>query len=174
MKKEIEIPENIEVRREDKEIVFSHEDREAQIKLTHPLVKVKVKDQKIIIVTEREGKEVKGVLGTFASKINNALKGVQEGFEAKLKILYRHFPMNIEVNNNTLKVTNFLGEKNPRKVEIIEGTNIEIDDEEIKVEGTDKERVGQTAARIEQEIQAPNKKDRRVFSDGIYIVEKAN
>ncbi|MFP4045474.1 MAG: 50S ribosomal protein L6 [Candidatus Aenigmatarchaeota archaeon] len=173
METKIKIPEDIEVKKEDHGVVVSQGDKEVRNKLTHPLVSIEIDDEEVAIKAKRQDKKVKGVIGTFASKIKSAIRGLEENYQAKLKILYRHFPMNVKVNGNVLKVTNFLGEKSPREVEITDGVQVKVDDEEIYVEGPDKEKVGQTAARIEQKIQASNKKDRRVFNDGIYIVEKA-
>ena len=43
---------------------------------------------------------------------------------------------------------------------------------EVIVSGIDKEAVGQTAANIERSTTV-KKRDRRVFQDGIYLIEKA-
>ena len=49
------------------------------------------------------------------------------------------------------------------------GQNREQDD--VTVTGSDREKVGQTAANIERACKI-KKRDRRVFQDGIYIVSK--
>jgi large subunit ribosomal protein L6 len=43
---------------------------------------------------------------------------------------------------------------------------------EVVVSGADKEKVGQTSANIERACRIRGR-DRRVFQDGVYIVEKA-
>lgn len=109
---------------------------------------------------------------TFKAHINNMIKGVTEGFKYRLKVVYSHFPMTVKVQGDEVVIENFLGEKNPRRAKILPGVTVKVKGSEIEVEGIDKEAVGQTAANIEQATRI-TKWDRRVFQDGIYIVEKA-
>ena len=67
---------------------------------------------------------------------------------------------------------NFFGEKVPRKIKFDKkNVSIKVDGTEVLVEGMDKEKVGQTAASIEQLTRRPGF-DKRIFQDGIYITEK--
>lgn len=68
-------------------------------------------------------------------------------------------------------IQNFLGERYPRKAEILETVKVEVKGEIITVTGIDKEKVGQTAANIERATKVKNR-DIRVFQDGIYIVKR--
>ena len=79
--------------------------------------------------------------------------------------------MNVGISNKKFAVKNFLGEKTPRELNIKEEVNIKIEGEIIIVEGIDKEKVSQTAANIEK-LTFIKQKDRRIFQDGIYIINK--
>jgi large subunit ribosomal protein L6 len=79
--------------------------------------------------------------------------------------------MTLKKEGDYLIVTNFLGEKTPRKSLILKGVNVEIKGKEIFVTSHDKELAGQTAANIERATKVRNR-DRRVFQDGIFIVSK--
>ncbi|NMJ76869.1 50S ribosomal protein L6 [Nanohaloarchaea archaeon] len=98
------------------------------------------------------------------------VEGLQNDHVYHLKGVYAHFPMTIKTQNNQLVVENFMGERNPRKADIMEGVDVSVDGEEITVSGSDKENVAQTAARIEQLSEKGNR-DPRTFQDGIYITE---
>jgi large subunit ribosomal protein L6 len=111
------------------------------------------------------------IMGTIAGHIKNMMKGVTEGYVYKLRILYSHFPMKTSVKGHEFVVDNFLGEKFPRRTQILEGVKVEIKGNEVVVSGIDKEKVGQTAANIEQATKIKNL-DSRVFQDGVYIIEK--
>ena len=100
------------------------------------------------------------------------LDGLSEGFKYKLKICSGHFPMSVNVEGSKLKIKNFLGEKIPREATLLKGVKVEVKGNEISLEGSDIEKLGQTASNIEQSTRITNR-DRRVFQDGIYIVEKA-
>lgn len=114
----------------------------------------------------------KTMINTFSSHISNILKGVNDGYIAKLKICSGHFPMQVKVEGMVLQIKNFLGEKIPREADIIEGVKVEVKGDIIEVRGVDKEKVGQTTARIEQATRITNR-DRRIFQDGCYIITKA-
>jgi large subunit ribosomal protein L6 len=69
-------------------------------------------------------------------------------------------------------VNNYFGEKVPRAAKILDGVNVKVSNKtEITVSGIDKEAVGQTAANIERCTTIKNR-DRRVFQDGIYLLNK--
>jgi len=128
-------------------------------------------DGKIRVYTNEKKSRVKAMVGTFASHINNLLKGVKDGFEYKLKIVYSHFPMKVRVEGDEVIIENFLGEKYPRKAKIFGRVKVDIKGNDIIVRGIDKEECGQTSANLEQATRIKNL-DVRVFQDGIYIVEK--
>ncbi|HDL15060.1 MAG TPA: 50S ribosomal protein L6, partial [Euryarchaeota archaeon] len=76
-----------------------------------------------------------------------------------------------KVKGNEVIVENFLGERVPRKTEIFGICKVKVKGQEVTVEGINKEDVGQTAARLEQLTKIKGK-DRRIFQDGIYLIEK--
>ncbi len=167
---DIKIPEEVEVTKLNAEIEVSGPNGKIKKNLSNPEVSIETANDSVTL-KGKDKKKVLAVLGTFESEIENAFKGVTEGFEYKLKILYSHFPMQVEEKNNKVEIRNFLGEKEPRTAKIVGDTEVKIEDEEIIVRGPDKKDVGQTAANIEQ-VTYINDKDVRVFQDGIYIVEK--
>jgi large subunit ribosomal protein L6 len=80
--------------------------------------------------------------------------------------------MNVSASNGKFIIKNFIGEKVPRTVELNSRVKVSINGDEVIVEGQDKDLVGQTAADIEQLTRRPGY-DKRIFQDGIFIVEKA-
>ncbi len=125
----------------------------------------------IKIIADLLTKREKKLVGTFRAHIKNMIKGVTEGHTYKLKICSGHFPMNVSFKNNILEVKNFIGEKVPRKVAISPEVSLTINGSEIVIEGIDKEECGKAAAAIEQ-LTRRTGFDKRIFQDGIYIVEK--
>jgi large subunit ribosomal protein L6 len=114
----------------------------------------------------------KAMVGTFRAHVNNMIRGVSEPFVYKLKICSAHFPMTVKQSGNILTVTNFLGEKKPKKVKLIEGVKVKVDGDIITVTAADKEHAGIISSRLEQSTRL-NNKDRRIFQDGIFMINKA-
>ena len=56
----------------------------------------------------------KAIAGTWAAHLRNMAKGLDEGFEYRLKAVFSHFPMTLKVDGNRFTITNMLGEKVPR------------------------------------------------------------
>lgn len=167
---EIDIPDEIEIEKNNGEIEVSGPNGTVRKDFSSPRVSIIIDENTVTLKSENKKKAL-AVLGTFESELENSFKGVKKGFEYRLKVLYSHFPMQVEVKNDKVEIRNFLGEKEPRYADIIGETEVEINDEEIVVRGPNKQKVGQTAANIEQ-VTYVNDKDVRVFQDGIYIVEK--
>tara|TARA_B110001452_G_scaffold85097_1_gene69541 strand:+ start:3760 stop:4299 length:540 start_codon:yes stop_codon:yes gene_type:complete len=115
----------------------------------------------------------RALAGTWKAHLNNMIKGVTEGFTYTLKALYSHFPMTLAVKGKHFVVNNYFGERVPRTSDILNGVQVKVQNKtEVVVSGIDKEAVGQTAANIERSTTI-KKRDRRVFQDGIYLIEKA-
>ncbi len=118
----------------------------------------------------------KAIAGTWAAHLRNMVKGVDEGFTYRLKVVYSHFPMTLAVQGEVMLITNLFGEKVPRRAALPwSPAEVEVKVEnktDVIVSGADIEKVGQTAANIERACRI-RRRDRRVFQDGIYIVEKA-
>jgi len=170
--KKIEIPEGITLNIEKDMINVKGPKGENSRKIFHPRVSITKKDNDLILESKKASKREKKTLNTLRSHIRNLIKGVEEGYEYKLKICSGHFPMNVSVKDKEVIVKNFFGEKIPRKAKIIENVNVKIEGEIINVSGVDKENVSQTASNIELSTRR-TKFDKRIFQDGIWITKKA-
>ncbi|MFP4000944.1 MAG: 50S ribosomal protein L6 [Thermoplasmata archaeon] len=168
----VEVPENVSVEMDKDELKVSGENGKVVKNFSHPTIKIEAKDDEVVLSVETPSKKEKAQLGTFKSHIENMIKGAQEDFVYKLKIIYSHFPMEVTPEQDQLVIKNFVGENKPRRANIIGSTKAEVDGNEITVRGPDKEAVAQTAANIESATKI-SKADPRVFQDGIYITEKA-
>ncbi|WP_094228840.1 50S ribosomal protein L6 [Methanolobus psychrotolerans] len=137
----------------------------------YPGVKIEVTGSEVIVDSTVTKKTQRAMVGTFASHISNMMKGVAEGFEYRMKVVYAHFPMQLKVDGKRLMISNFLGEKKPRSAKILGLSSVKATADEVIVTGINREDVGQTAANIEQATRI-KRFDPRVFQDGIYTVEK--
>ena len=171
LKQEIEIPQGIEASIEDNLVKIKGPKGENQRAFHYPKIKIFKQDNKIILSAKNATKKEKTMMGTITSHIYNLIKGVDQGFIYKLKICSGHFPMKVVIEGNKVLINNFLGEKIPRKANIISGVKVKIEGSEILLEGIDKESVAQTSANIELATRITNR-DRRVFQDGCYIISK--
>lgn len=168
---EVEIPDDVTVEIEGDHVQVDGPEGSVERTLSYPGVSLHVEDDAVVLETESERRKPLAALGTFESQIQNALHGVTEGYEYRMKVVYSHFPMQVSVDGDEVEVRNFLGEKHPRRTRIQGETQVRVEDDEVVLTGPDKEDVGQTAASIEQ-LTYINEKDVRVFQDGIYITEK--
>ncbi|MBI5636317.1 50S ribosomal protein L6 [Candidatus Micrarchaeota archaeon] len=112
-------------------------------------------------------RKVLACVNSVEAHFRNMVKGVQEGFEKKMQVIYSHFPVTVEVKGKEVLIKNFLGEKSPRVAKVIGETKVTAKGADISISGPDKEDVGQTAANLSLATKI-RKKDVRVFQDGIY------
>lgn len=144
---------------------------EVERSFTHPKIKVTVENNKVKILGTLVSRREKAIIGSFKAHIKNMFKGAVNGHVYKLKICSGHFPMNVSVKGNEISVKNLFGEKIPRVLKFDEKTKVKIEGDLVIVEGIFKESVSQTAANIEKLCRITNR-DRRIFQDGIYIIDK--
>jgi large subunit ribosomal protein L6 len=138
------------------------------------LTSVKIDGDKITVKeagNKKLAKKAELAAQAISSEIRSAIKGVESGVEKKMKIVYAHFPMSIEVKGDQFMAKNVFGEKKPRIAKIIGSTKVEVKGQDVTVKGCDPYDVGQTAANINR-LSFVRRKDSRVFQDGIYFVQE--
>jgi len=135
-------------------------------------ITITIEEDLVRVSTELSRKRVVAMVGTFASHIRNMCRGVTEGYEYRMKVVFSHFPIQLKLQGTTLVIDNFLGEKQARYARIESGVTAQVGNDAVTLSGIDKEKVGNSAANIEHATRI-RKRDPRVFQDGIYIVERA-
>ncbi len=109
---------------------------------------------------------------TAQSIINNMIKGVQNGYKYRMKIVFAHFPITVKIKDGKVHVENFFGERKARISNIVgDSTKVAIEGDDIVITGPHLEHVSQTAANIELSTRVKNK-DQRVFLDGVYVYSR--
>ncbi|AET38850.1 60S ribosomal protein uL6 Ecym_3363 [Eremothecium cymbalariae DBVPG len=138
----------------------------------------KVSNKQITITVHNGDRKHVAALRTVKSLISNMITGVTKGFKYKMRYVYAHFPINVNIVEKDgakfIEIRNYLGDKKVRLVPVREGVSIEFSTnqkDEIVLSGNSIENVSQNAADIQQICRARNK-DIRKFLDGIYVSEK--
>jgi large subunit ribosomal protein L9e len=113
---------------------------------------------------------------TCTSHVQNLITGVTKGFEYKMRLVYAHFPININIEGkgDKVEIRNFLGEKRVRVVDMLAGVTIERSQgvkDELILSGNDVELVSRSCALIHQVCMVRHK-DIRKFLDGIYVSDR--
>ncbi len=168
---EVEIQEGVEVSIQGASFTFKGPKGELSRQFKHPKIKLQKKDGKIVISSEEDRKKVKAMMGTWRAHMRNMMTGVTKGWQTSLKLVYAHFPVKLEQKNDKLVIKNFLGAKSERRADIADGVEVKIEGDTVRLSGSDKEKVGQTAANIERATRVKDY-DRRVFQDGIWRLSK--
>eukprot|EP00887_Chlorella_sp_A99_P004732 scaffold4.g4732.t1 len=125
---------------------------------------------------------------TVCSHVLNMITGVTKGFEYKMRLVYAHFPININIEGagTKIEIRNFLGEKIVRVVDMLPGVKVERSaavKDELVLTGNDVELTSRSAALIHQKCLVKHKAraawgftrwlhDIRKFLDGIYVSER--
>ena len=130
--------------------------------------------EKVMKVDCHAGKKIKiAQIRTACSHVSNMITGVTLGFKTMMRLVYAHFPININVvdGGNRVEIRNFLGEKRVRVVTMLPGVKIERSEavkDELVVSGNDIELVNRSAALV-HDITLTRNKDLRKFLDGTFL-----
>jgi large subunit ribosomal protein L6 len=168
----LEIPEGISVALEDR--IISVKGKLGTIKKDFTKLPANLTIENNIVKIQPYGTRRKdfAISKTAQSVINNMIKGVQNGYKYKMKVVFAHFPITVKVKDDKVYVENFFGERKARISKIVgESTKVAIEGDDVVISGPHLEHVSQTAANIELSTRVKNK-DQRVFLDGVYIYSR--
>ncbi len=139
----IEIPSGVTITVDSEEI--SVKGPKGELTVPHLSdVTVKVEDGKAIVERKDDERIARSQHGLQRSLLNNAVEGVNKGFEKKLEVNGVGF--RVQASNNQLELA--LGYSHPVKYTAPEGVSVTNDKMTIIVSGIDKQQVGQVAAEI--------------------------
>jgi large subunit ribosomal protein L6 len=168
---ELEIPQGTSIKVDGDTFTVQGLKGETQKKLYNPKIKAIVTSNLIVFEAKKGTQREKRLIKAYIAHLKSMIKGVGQTHNYKLKICSSHFPMTASVKGNVFEIKNFVGETIPRTLALPEGVKVSVDGQFIIVEGVNKEKTGQTAALIEK-LTRRAAFDKRIFQDGIYVIEK--
>ncbi|KAF2972909.1 hypothetical protein GQX73_g533 [Xylaria multiplex] len=179
----LEIPEGVKVSIKSRKVTVEGPRGKLHKDLSHLAVNFSHPQKNVIGIEIHHGaRKNVATLRTVRTLINNLIVGVTKGYKYKMRYVYAHFPINVNLEKNSetglweVEIRNFVGEKLVRKVVMQSGVDVEVSKaqkDELLVLGNSLEAVSQSAADIQQICRVRNK-DIRKFLDGIYVSEKTN
>ncbi|TPX11454.1 uncharacterized protein E0L32_007873 [Thyridium curvatum] len=178
----LEIPDGVKVSIKSRIVTVEGPRGKLVKNLNHLAVNFSVPKKNVIAIEIHHGSRKNvATLRTVRSLINNLIVGVTKGFKYKMRYVYAHFPINVNIEKNSegvyeVEIRNFIGEKIVRRVVMQSGVEVEISKaqkDELVLSGNSLEGVSQSAADIQQICRVRNK-DIRKFLDGLYVSEKGN
>lgn len=110
---------------------------------SHRMIEVKVENNQVL-VSPRDGEGSKALWGLTRALIQNMVNGVTTGYEKRLEIQGIGYGATVEGGNLSLKV----GYTHPVKIAKEPGIDFKVEKNIVIISGIDKEKVGNTAAKI--------------------------
>lgn len=136
----------------------------------HPAISVEIKSDQVILIRSSEEKSVKALHGLWRALLQNMILGVTQGFQKKLEIVGVGYKA--ELKGKRLQLT--LGYSHPIVFHPPDGVKIEIPQPtNITISGSDKQLVGQVAAKIRSFRPPEPYKGKGVKYEGEFIRRKA-
>ena len=169
----LELPEGFSMKVEKNNFTISHSNGSLSREYPSSSLELNLNGNNLEVKGKSHNKRVKALVGTFMAHIKNMIKGIEKPFVYKLSIKSVHFPMTANYSGSKFELKNFLGGKFNRSTEIPSNVELKLNGSDIELISSDIESVGMTATRLEQ-LTRVNKRDRRVFQDGIFITHKGD
>jgi large subunit ribosomal protein L6 len=142
-KKPIAIPAGIEVSVNGTVIDVKKGNKTSSVE-THGRVGIEIADNNVILERVGDSKESSAFWGTYRALLNNAIEGLNKGFQKSLEI--NGVGYRAAVKGKVLELQ--LGYSHPINYDIPEGLEVTVEKNIIHVKGADKQQVGQAAAII--------------------------
>ncbi len=167
----IQVPEGVDINLQGKKVTVKGEKGTLTRDFSFVPIAIDSEGKNVRIWAKWPRKKEAALVGTIDAHIRNMIIGVTKGYSYKLKIVFSHFPISVKLQDKSVLIENFTGERRARRVKIIGDLKVKIETDDIIISGINLEDVSQTAANIEQATRVRGK-DPRVFLDGLYVYER--
>ncbi|MGA1933065.1 50S ribosomal protein L6 [Arcobacter sp. YIC-464] len=167
-KKPIAIPSGVEVSVDGTIVNVKKGNKTIPVE-THGRVTVETAENQVVLGKVGEEKESAAFWGTYRALINNAIEGLDKGFQKSLEI--NGVGYRAAVKGKVLELQ--LGYSHPINYDIPEGLEVTVEKNLIHVKGADKQQVGQAAAIIRGFRKPEPYKGKGVKYTDEHIVRKA-
>lgn len=140
----LELPKDLKVKLEGDLCLV--EGKGGKLSLTIPAgIKVKLENNALTVTRDNDTKQLKSLHGTIRVLIGNMVKGVNEGFKKELEIIGVGYKTQMKGNKLVLNI----GFSHPVEIDIPQGLKVSTPSAtRIVIEGIDKQKVGEFAAKI--------------------------
>lgn len=165
----ITIPEKVEVKVDGGTVAVKGPKGTNSKTFSQGLVKIAVEDNTVVVQPASNSRLARAMHGTARSIINGMVEGVTKGFEKNLIITGVGFKAILE--GSVLDLA--LGYSHPIKHPIPAGLTVTVADQtKVKVEGCDKQMVGQFAAQVKKYYPVEPYKGKGVAIQGEFVRRK--
>jgi len=177
LENQIEVPEDLKIQVKNKTVTIEGPKGTLTKSFDNVDFDISKKGNKVNIKAYYINKKRKAATLAVVGHINNMIKGTLEGYVYKSKIIFSHFPITVEPDNNKKLITikNLYGGRKHLIVPIVgEDTKVSVDKDDVIVEGINKEAVGQTTANMQEicRLRGKRRKDPETFMDGVWLWDK--
>ena len=142
-KKPIDIPAGITVSADSNNVAVKGSKGELSVTVDS-IIKVEVKDNKVVLSLKKETKKANALWGLSRSLIANMIYGIEKGYEKELEL--QGVGYKVAQKGNDLELN--LGFSHPVNFKAPEGIEFKIEKNKITISGIDKQLVGQVTADI--------------------------
>ena len=167
-KQPIKIPEGVVVEIKGDTLEIKGKNNTLNVKLMQG-IKTRIEDGELVFVPEGRTKQILSNWGTMRALTANAVKGVSEDFIKELVIEGVGYRAEVQRNNLLLNV----GFSHQVNFTIPVGIKIAVDKNAIKISGSDRQLVGETAAQIRRIKKPEPYKGKGIMYKGEVIRRKA-
>tara|TARA_B100000963_G_scaffold324523_1_gene310121 strand:- start:5563 stop:6099 length:537 start_codon:yes stop_codon:yes gene_type:complete len=168
-KKNIIVPSDVKVIIDNNNINLEGPKGKKSLKINNEHLNVSFSDGKICVAPKDPKKQNKIIWGLQRSLINNAVIGVEKGYEQTLKLSGVGFRANLKGKQLQLQ----LGFSHDVMYDIPDGISVKVEKQTtIKISGVDKELVGKTVAEIKFFKPVEPYKQKGITSEGQFILKK--
>lgn len=137
-------------------------------KSVHEAVEVKVDGSEVAVTPKNNTKLARSLWGTFASHVQNMVKGVNEKYQKQLEV--RGVGYKVDLQGKELKLQ--VGFSHPVMIAIPDGLDVTVEKLIVTISGIDKEQVGQFAANVRAVKKPEPYKGKGIRYVGEYVREK--
>lgn len=139
----IDIPEKVSIEINNNSVLIKGPKGELNVNIPKS-VKVDKSNNQLVLSSTGKTKQARADYGTTRAHLNNAVKGVTEGWSKILELVGTGYRASVEGDELTI----LIGFSHPIKLKAPEGISFKVEKTEVTVEGIDKHLVGQVAAKI--------------------------